>query len=604
MSQHKTAPTLSVRIGGYSTAGNRDVNQDAFAVKDPLSASEKSVKGIVACVADGVSCSNNGQQASQTSVTQFIADYYSTNKNWDVKQSASKVLNSLNSWLYQHNKDDLRHNGLITTFSSLIFKSNTAHVLHVGDSRIYRHRGDQLKQLSHDHSRAVYSKNTVLTRALGMDCHIDIDYQAITLQVGDLFMLSSDGVHDYLSKNKLNDYLKKITISSTAVDFEKLAKAICDDALAQGSSDNISCLLVQIKSLPNADLNELFTHLNNLTIPPAMQVGNEIDGFSIDKILHEGTRSHVYLATEKATQKRVVLKMPSLNFEEDEDYLLGFYKEQWVGQSIKHPAIMSIANNVKGSVFLYHICEYIEGITLRQWMLDNPKPDLQQAYDMIEKVVNAVRILQRAGMVHRDLKPENIIICTKEAPTQQPEDHNGANKSTTRHGDVKLIDFGTVKINGFEDIVKEQQEEPLGAVDYIAPEYLNEGKSSALSDLFSIAVIAYELLAGELPYPSNQGQTLDRARQYNWAYQSIQTHRSELPNRLDNVLKKALHPQLSERYSSMSEFVVELTKIQKKKRTKQPTTALIERDPVKFWQWASYIFMGISAVELFLLIAK
>ena len=97
MGHHQAKPKLQVCIGGYSTAGKRDINQDAFAVKDPYSELEKKVKGIVACVADGVSCSNNAQQASHTSVTQFIADYYSTNQSWNVKQSASKVLNSLNS---------------------------------------------------------------------------------------------------------------------------------------------------------------------------------------------------------------------------------------------------------------------------------------------------------------------------------------------------------------------------------------------------------------------------------------------------------------------------------------------------------------------------
>lgn len=582
MNKSQIKPVLAVCIGGYSTAGKRDVNQDAFAVKDPYSDSEKKVKGIVACVADGVSCSDKGQQASHTSVTQFIADYYSTNKSWDVKQSASKVLNSLNSWLYQYNQDDLRHNGLITTFSSVVFKSTTAHLLHVGDSRIYRYRDEELKQLSHDHSRAVYKQNPVLTRALGMDCHLDIDYQTIPLQVGDLFMLSSDGVHDYLNKEILKNYLNQLNENSTTQEFEQLAKTICDDALAQGSSDNISCLLVQVTSLPRADLSELFSHLSGLIIPPALQVGNEIDCFKIDKILHEGARSHVYLATDKSTNKKMVLKMPSLNFEDDENYLLGFYKEQWVGQSINHPNVMSIAYNIKGSVFLYHICEHIEGISLRQWMQNNPKPDLHQAYDIIRKIVNAVRVLQRAGMVHRDLKPENIIISEQD--------------------DIKLIDFGTVKINGFEEIVKEQQEAPLGAVNYIAPEYLNDNQSSSLSDLFSIAVIAYELLSGHLPYPANQAQSLDRARQYTWIYQPIQTHRSELSSRLDNVLQRALDPKPNKRYNSMSEFIAELTAVQKRQNTEQPKKSLLERDPVKFWQWLAFIFIGVSAVELFFLI--
>jgi len=584
MSKPQATPKLNVCIGGYSTAGNRDVNQDAFAVKEPYSLTEKNVKGIVACVADGVSCSDNSQQASHTSVTQFITDYYSTDKSWDVKQSASKVLNSLNSWLYKHNETDVRHNGLITTFSSLIIKSNTAHLLHVGDSRVYLYRDEKLKQLSHDHSRAIYRQNTVLTRALGMDSHLDIDYQTVPLQPGDLFLLSSDGVHDYLDDAALNDDLQKISPEPNTQEFEELAKKICDDALAKGSSDNITCLLMQVTSLPNADLNELFTHLKGLIIPPAMQVGNEIDGFKIEKILHEGARSHVYLAVDKKTQEQVVLKMPSLNFEEDQDYLLGFYKEQWVGQSINHPNIMSIEKNVKGSVFLYHICEHIEGITLRQWMQENPNPDLQQAHNIIIRVVHAVRVLQRAGMVHRDLKPENIIISID--------------------NEVKLIDFGTVKISGFEDIVKEQQDEPLGAVDYIAPEYLNHGQSSALSDLFSIGVILYELLTGHLPYPMNQGHSLERARHYKWVYEPIQTHRKDLPKRLDNVLQKALHPKLAERYTSMSEFINDFAQSQNKKTTEELKPALIERDPAKFWQILAYIFMGVSVIEWFLLLNK
>ena len=582
MDKSQSTPKLTVCLGGYSTAGNREVNQDAFAVKDPYLDSEKKIKGVVACIADGVSCSNKGQQASHTSVTQFIADYYSTHRSWNVKQSASKVLNSLNTWLFQHNQEDVRHNGLITTFSSIILKSTTAHLLHIGDCRIYHYRDEKLKQYSRDHSRHTYNDNMVLTRALGMDRHLDIDYQTVSLQEGDLFLLSSDGVHDYLNDQNLQSYLKTLPVNATTQEFEQVAKIICDDALANGSSDNISCLIIKVTSLPNEDLNELFSHLSDLVIPPALHANNEIDCFKIDKILHEGARSHVYLATDKSNQKKVVLKMPSLNFEEDEQYLLNFYKEQWVGQTIRHKNVMSIANNIKGSIFLYHICDYVEGMPLRQWMQENPLPAFPLAVDIISKIVAAVRVLQRAGMVHRDLKPENIIISA---------DH-----------EITLIDFGTVRVNGFEEIIKEQEEAPLGAVDYIAPEYLNDGQSSSLSDLFSIGVIAYELLSGHLPYPQNQAQSLDRARQYTWQYEPIKTHRRGLSSRLDKVLESAVNSKPECRYNSMSEFVAELSTIQERATIKEVKKSLLERDPTKFWQWLAFVFIGISAAELFVLI--
>ncbi|MGJ8581284.1 MAG: serine/threonine protein kinase, partial [Psychromonas sp.] len=251
-------------------------------------------------------------------------------------------------------------------------------------------------------------------------------------------------------------------------------------------------------------------------------------------------------------------------------------------QSINNPSIMSIAKNIKNSVFLYHICEHVEGISLRQWISENPHPELQQVNSIISKVVNAVRVLQRAGMVHRDLKPENIMLTAEQ--------------------NIKILDFGTVRVNGFEEIVKEQQEEPLGAVDYIAPEYLNNNECSALSDLFSIAVITYEMLSGQLPYPDNQAQSLDRARQYTWEYSAIYPLRPDLSTRLDKVLQKALHQKPSQRYTSMSEFIGDLTKVQQRQVAKAPKKSLLERDPVKFWQWLAFIFMGISTAQLFIML--
>ncbi len=102
---------LAVKYGGRSLSGSREFNQDALIVKSPKARSELELKGIVACIADGASCSDLGQQASHTSVTQFVLDYYTTPESWGVKRSVGKVLNALNSWLfYQGEKQSLNHN--------------------------------------------------------------------------------------------------------------------------------------------------------------------------------------------------------------------------------------------------------------------------------------------------------------------------------------------------------------------------------------------------------------------------------------------------------------------------------------------------------------
>lgn len=577
---------LELCIGGYSAAGRREINQDAFAAKLPTSHSEKKYKGMVACIADGVSCSSNGQQASQTSVTQFINDYYGTPESWSVKVSASKVLNSLNSWLYQHSdKDALRHNGLITTFSAIVFKSTTAHLFHVGDTRIYRYRDGALEQMSKDHARSASGKNSFLTRALGMDSHLEIDFQTAPIRIGDIFMLSSDGVHDYLPGKALIAHLSSInTEKPSACEFEALAKGIASYALNNGSEDNLSCLLVQVTALPVSDIDELFEKLSALAIPPAMRAGNEIDDFQIEKIIHQGARSHVYLAREKSSQTQRILKIPSLNFADDLVYLDGFAKEQWVGQRINNPHIMRIFPKPEKSPFLYHICEYVEGITLRQWIYDNPNPSLDSAREIIKNIVSAVRVLQRLGIVHRDLKPENIMVAENRA--------------------ITLIDFGTVKIDGLDEIAPAPTSDtPLGAVDYIAPEYLNKGEACFLADLFSIAVISYELLCGELPY-QRSSSSLTQARRSSWKYRPIQQFRRDIPNWLDAALKKASHPLVEKRYGAMSEFVTDIYTPNKTLMKENEQFPLIERDPVKFWQSLSAIFLSIALLELLLLLGK
>ena len=580
----QSQPQLELCIGGHSDAGVRETNQDAFAVKIPNSFSDKHYKGVVASLADGVSCSNNGQQASQTSVTQFSHDYYATADSWSVKDSASKVLKSLNSWLYQQSKADLRHNGLITTFSSIIFKSTTAHIFHVGDSRIYLYREGQLTQLTHDHARTLYGEKSVLTRGLGMDCNVEIDYQTVALQQGDMFLLSSDGIHDYLSHNQLAKYLSNLSeLEHSATALENCATAICHDALALDSSDNLTCLLLKVIDLPNANVRELFKSAASLIIPPALKVGNRLDCFHIDRVIYQGARSHIYLATDTRCDRQQILKIPSLSFVGDLVYLEGFSKEQWVGQRLTHPSIMKISESIEDSPFLYHICEYVEGITLRAWMKANPHPSIDVATDLVKKIVSAVRVLQRSAIVHRDLKPENIMIS--------------ASGSTT------LIDFGTVQIDGLDEISPAiDTEVPVGALDYIAPEYLIEGKATSLSDLFSIAVIAYELLCGELPYPASTSQSLQKARAAQWHYRPIQQFRPELPHYLDAALKKATHPKITKRYSAMSEFICELIPSHKFKLKQEPSLSLIERNPIKFWQLLALLFFIAAMVEFFMLL--
>jgi len=194
---------LAVTYGGFTSAGTKNENQDAFAAYQPTMGITK-YKGIGMCIADGVSCSENAQHASTTSVTHFLNDYYSTPDTWDVKTAVRHVLSSLNAWLYHHGQQaSARHNGLVTTFSAMILKSNTLHIFHVGDSRVYRLRGNVLEQLTRDHTHHHGNGQSYLSRALGMDNNLDVDYYTSDLLADDILIATTDGVHEYTNKAEL-----------------------------------------------------------------------------------------------------------------------------------------------------------------------------------------------------------------------------------------------------------------------------------------------------------------------------------------------------------------------------------------------------------------
>ena len=136
---------LAVTVAQHSSAGVKPRNEDCIAIQIPQDA-QLTTKGIVAAIADGVSAAEAGREASEIAVKGFINDYYSTPDSWSVKQSAHKVLIALNRWLYGQGQKFLEaEKGYVTTFSTLILKSQAAYVFHVGDSRIYRLRDGALE---------------------------------------------------------------------------------------------------------------------------------------------------------------------------------------------------------------------------------------------------------------------------------------------------------------------------------------------------------------------------------------------------------------------------------------------------------------------------
>jgi serine/threonine protein phosphatase PrpC len=560
--------TLSITVGQYSDAGRKPKNQDAYGVlapPEPL----LTTKGIAAVIADGVSSSEAGDKASEYSVKGFLNDYFSTPESWTVKTAAQKILTALNRWLYGQGYHLYGTNkGLVTTFSALVIKSTTAHIFHVGDTRIYRLRNNELECLTQDHRVQISSSQEYLSRAMGIELHIEIDYSDSEVKAGDYFIFTTDGVHGYVNDQDINRILLE-----NLKNLNKACQLIVSEAYARESPDNLTVQIVRLDSLPSQDADTFFKKLTELPFPPPLSPGMHLDGYHILRELYASKRTQIYLALDEETQKTVVLKTPSVNFEDDPGYIDRFLHEEWIGKRLTHPHVMKVYEHKRHRQCLYYVSEYVQGQTLRQWIHDNPQPPLSEARAIIEQISSGLRAFHRMEMLHQDVKPENIMI--------------------DNHGTIKIIDFGSTKIAGLEEISTPiERINLLGTKNYTAPEYLQGHPGSPRSDLFSLGVITYEMLTGHLPYAESQ---MEKAS-HRLNYTSACHYNPALPVWVDCALKKAVHPNPTRRYESMSEFLYDLS---------HPNPfPLRERNPVAFWRRTTIILFIFNMILLYLYLQK
>lgn len=567
---------LKISVGQHSDKGRKEVNQDFHGISIPEEPQLTS-KGIAIALADGISSSDVSQIASETAVKSFLEDYFCTSESWTVKTSAQRVLLATNSWLhsqtqqsqYRYDKDK----GYICTISAMVIKSITAHIFHAGDSRIYRLREDALEQLTNDHRLWVSQDKSYLSRGMGINSHIDIDYKSLIVEKDDIFLLMTDGVYEFTSSRFIID-----TVREHQADLDNAAKKIVEEAYKQDSDDNLTLQIIRVDELPAHDADEVHQMLTELPFPPIMEARTEFDGYTIVRELHASSRSHVYLATDHETGAQIIMKTPSIDLQDDPAYLERFLMEEWIARRINSPFVLKPCLQTRKRNYLYITTEFIEGRTLTQWMIDNPKPDLEAVRGIVEQIAKGLRAFHRLEMLHQDLRPDNIMIDST--------------------GTVKIIDFGSTKVAGVMEISKPiEQSNLLGTAQYTAPEYLLGESGTSRSDMFSLGVITYQMLTGKLPYGAQIAKSRTKAAQNKLHYASVLDDDREIPAWIDATLRKSVHPNPYKRYETLSEFLYDLRHPNKEFLNKT-RPSLMERDPVVFWKSVS---LGLAIIIALLL---
>ncbi|WP_180961139.1 MULTISPECIES: bifunctional protein-serine/threonine kinase/phosphatase [unclassified Shewanella] len=582
----KPANGLMIAAGQYSDKGIKATNEDAIGIRIP-SGLMLTTKGAVAAISDGVSTAESGAAASAISVSNFLADYYSTPDLWSVEKSSTQVLTALNRWLYGLGQDyrDARR-GYVCTFSALVFKSCHLHMFHVGDSRVYRYRDGTLDKLSHDHTSLVGKNQQYLARAMGLDVNVDVDYRMLAIAKDDLYLLTTDGVHDVITDVEIEARLQQFSQSRydagksagfTDEDCDQFCMAMVDNAFNYRSQDNASCQLLHIEALPDKNIDEVYQSLSKLPFPPPLSIGMTLDGYKVVDVLHESQRSQVYLVKNELGSL-MCMKTPSINYLDDAAYIERFLLESWIGKRINSPYVVSIIDRDREKSALYYLTEYLAGHSLSQWIKHNPAPEVQEVLELLKQLEAGVRAFHRKETLHQDLKPDNLML--------------------TNERRLKIIDFGACFIKGIAEITSPLPRDLiLGTADYSAPESILGYQVNQKADLYSIAVIAFEMLTGRLPFDGKQSHCKTKQDFLRLKYTPSYDINPLVPIWMDKALKKGLSVAPEQRQADSREWLFEMTQPVTHWQQSAVKSPLIDRQPLLFWQCLT-VFFGLLAVLL------
>jgi serine/threonine protein phosphatase PrpC len=544
---------VGASVGFYSDIGPRKQNDDfagaVFGAELPTPRQD-----VVAAIADGIGSTKGGRVAAETAVRGFLDGFCDLPETLEVRRAGAKILDALNGWIHAQGHRDQALAGMGCTFTAIVLRSRTAHVLHVGDTRAYRLSSDRLTLLTTDHLRKYRKVRTrTLYRALGVEAEVRLDYTTQPVALHDRFLLCSDGVNEYLSDESIAELLRERSGP------EDTARTLVTSAIEAGSTDNCTALVLDVVRLPNAESGEVGTSITQLPLIPTPAIGEVIDGFALKVLVSDGRYSRLFGAMDEVDGGEVVLKFPKPQTCPADILRAAFAREAWVGERINSAWIARVIALPPGrQTCLYTVMPLYHGELLETRIAGRPALGLEEGRNITIKLARAAAALHRAGIIHRDIKPDNVIL----------EDG----------GALKLIDFGVVRIPGLEDFAPE---DIPGTPGYMAPELFTGEAGNEATDIYALGVGMFRAFTGEFPYRNADATSLPRRDRP----LELTALRPDLPAWLQAVLGRAIAKDPTARFGDMMEFAAEM----EAGPTRAPIAigrplTLYERDPVQFWQ--------------------
>ena len=570
--------SFEVDIGHASERGPRSDNED-FCASQRAAAHEEAL-GFIAAIADGVSTGGGGRMAAQTSVMSLVEDFFGAPPTWDTTVVLDRIISAQNGWLAAHNRRNA--STAMSTLTALALRGQSWTLAHVGDTRAYLLRRDPVKgvecrRLTHDHCLDHPDLRSRLTRAMGQDDAVRVDYLQGELHPGDSFVLLSDGVHGRVTQAQI----AALAAQGTA---QQASDALVQAALAAGTQDNATALVVRVRGLAASRLEDALQRSRHLPVPPRLKLGDVIDARVVTALVADTGVHLLYQVRDAVTRELHALKTlhPARASDPQERAMLAH--EAWLSARVSErmagrtdEGFVRLIDVVDASTF-YLLYDWHSGHTLEHRLGQRASQGLPVA-DVVAWTLAAARALgrlHRLGVVHRDVKPANL--------------HLGAD------GQLRLLDLG-VALSGHEPV--EQRDLHAGTPSYMNPELWDDEPVDAQTDLFALGVTLYQLLTGHLPYGEIE------------PYQKLAFRRDpkppsrlrpSVPIWLDHIALKAVAREKKQRFETAEELMLALQRGASRPLSAQPASSLAARDPMALWKIALALSVLVNALLVYWLL--
>ena len=259
------------------------------------------------------------------------------------------------------------------------------------------------------------------------------------------------------------------------------------------------------------------------------------DRYELEELVGTGGMSSVYRARDRLLERNVAIKILHEHYSRDDDYVERFRREARAAAKLSHPNIVTVIDRGEADGRQFIVFEYVDGQNLKQLIEARGRLPVRDALELGIEIGRALAFAHAQALVHRDVKPQNVLLGG---------------------GDVKVTDFGIARSLDV-NIGLTQTGTVLGTGEYISPEQATGRRVDERTDVYSLGVVVYELLAGEPPY-SGDSFVAVAMRHVNDPVHSISLARPDVPLRVDAALQRAMAKDPDDRFASMGDFVAEL----------------------------------------------